>query len=171
GPARVSLSLSAISYSFWDYVFLAGLGFITNLMGHFGGLVFRVVSSGQLVWFATITSTISLIAIVLAVWLAGTMTGRIWRETPPSPQQIWLEKTFCTPIIWISFFRAWMKHKLEVNPVGWLEQRTWSGRLITWGWLAVIISLYSVMLSDPTFFQRTSVPQNLMAWLLVLSMA
>jgi len=64
-----------------------------------------------------------------------------------------------------------MKRKLEANPIGWLEQRTWSGRLITWGWLAVIISLYSAVLSDSNFFQRTSVPQNVMAWTLVLSMA
>jgi len=28
-------------------------------------------------------------------------------------------------------------------PLGGLEQRTWSGRLVTWGWFAVIISLYS----------------------------
>jgi ABC-type transport system involved in multi-copper enzyme maturation permease subunit len=37
--------------------------------------------------------------------------------------------------------------------------------------LAVIISLYSAVLSDPNFFQRTSIPQNVMAWTLVLSMA
>src|SRR5262249_5406016 len=46
-----------------------------------------------------------------------------------------------------------------------------SGRLITWGWLAVIISLYSMVLSDPNFFQRSNVPQNIMGWTLVISMA
>jgi hypothetical protein len=64
-----------------------------------------------------------------------------------------------------------MKRKLETNPIGWLEQRTWSGRLLTWGWLAIIISLYSTILTDPSFFQRTSTPQNVMGWMLVLSMA
>ena len=155
----------------WDYVFLTGIGFITNLSANFAGFVFRTVTNGQLVWFSMIVITFSLLGSLLAIRLAGAKTGRVWRETPLSPRQVWLEKTFCTPIIWLSFFRAWMKRKLERNPVGWLEQRTWSGRLITWGWLAVIVSLYSVMLTDPNFFRRSSVPQNFMAWLLVFSMA
>jgi ABC-type transport system involved in multi-copper enzyme maturation permease subunit len=155
----------------WDYVFLTGIGFITNLSAGFAAFVFRTVTNGQLVWLSIIVVTISLLGSLLAICLAGIKTGRVWREAPPSPHQVWLEKTFCTPIIWLSFFRAWMRRKLERNPVGWLEQRTWSGRLLTWGWLAVIISLYSVMLTDPNFFRRSSVPQNLMAWLLVLSMA
>ena len=107
----------------------------------------------------------------MAIRLAGAKTRRIWQEPPPSRQQIWLQQTFCTPVVWISFFRRWMKRKLEANPIGWLEQRTWSGRLLTWGWFAVIVSIYSAVLTDPGFFQRTTVPQNLMAWLLVLSMA
>jgi ABC-type transport system involved in cytochrome c biogenesis permease component len=107
----------------------------------------------------------------MVIRLAGAKTRRIWQEPPPSHQQIWLQQTFCTPVVWISFFRRWMKRKLEANPIGWLEQRTWSGRLITWGWLAVIVSVYSAVLTDPGFFQRTTVPQNVMAWTLVLSIA
>jgi len=64
-----------------------------------------------------------------------------------------------------------MKRKLERNPIGWLEQRTWSGRLLTWGWLAAVVSVYSFDLTDPIFFQRSSVPQNVMAWMLVFSIA
>lgn len=155
----------------WDYVFLTGIGFLTNLSAGFATFVFRTTTNGQLVWLSIIVSTISLLGSLLAICLAGTKTSRVWQEAPPSPHQVWLEKTFCTPIIWLSFFRAWMKRKLEKNPVGWLEQRTWSGRLLTWGWLAVILSLYSVMLTDANFFRRSSIPQNFMAWLLVLSMA
>ena len=46
-------------------------------------------------------------------------------------------------MLWLTFFRRWMRRKLERNPIGWLEQRTWSGRLVTWGWFAVLISIYS----------------------------
>jgi ABC-type transport system involved in multi-copper enzyme maturation permease subunit len=166
GSARV-----LISYSFWDYTFLAGFGFITNLMGTFGAFIFRAMTNGQICWFAGFVSAASFLGLGLAILLAGAKTRRIWQEPPPSAQQIWLQETFCRPIVWISFFHSWMKRKLEANPIGWLEQRTWSGRLLTWGWLAVIVSLYSVVLTDPSFFQRTSVPQNLMAWMLLLSMA
>jgi ABC-type transport system involved in multi-copper enzyme maturation permease subunit len=155
----------------WDYVFVVGFGFITDLSHNLSAFVFRTVTNGQLAWLAALIFTISLLGLLTALHLAGAKTRRIWREPPPSRQQVWLQQTFCTPVVWISFFRRWMKRKLEANPIGWLEQRTWSGRLITWGWLAVIISLYSVVLSDPGFFQRTSIPQNAMAWMLVISMA
>lgn len=155
----------------WDYLFVTGIGFISNLSAGFAGFVFRTVTNGQLIWLAILVMTTSLLGSILAVRLAGTKTGRIWRETPLSPRQVWLEKTFCTPVIWISFFHRWMKRKLEKNPVGWLEQRTWSGRLVTWGWLAVIISIYSLMLTNPNLIGQTSQPQYLMGWLLVLSMA
>jgi ABC-type transport system involved in multi-copper enzyme maturation permease subunit len=155
----------------WDYLFLVGFGFITNLSREFAVYIFRTVTNGQLAWLSALIFTISLLGLAIAIRLAGAKTRRIWQEPPPSSQQVWLEQKFCTPIVWISFFHRWMKRKLEANPIGWLEQRTWSGRLITWGWLAVIVSLYSMLLTDPGFFQRTSVPQNVMAWMLVLSMA
>ena len=160
-----------IEPSKWDYLFLVGFGFITNVSREFGAYIFRTVTNGQLVWLAGLIFTISFLGFLMVIHLAGLKTRRVWREQPASSQQIWLQQKFCTPVIWISFFRRWMKRKLEANPIGWLEQRTWSGRLITWGWLAVIISLYSAVLSDPNFFQRTSVPQNVMAWMLVISMA
>jgi hypothetical protein len=155
----------------WDYEFVVGIGFITNLSHSFAAFVFRTVTNGQLIWLSALVFTISLLGLLTAIRLAGAKTRRIWREPPPSRQQVWLQQTFCTPVVWISFFRRWMKRKLEANPIGWLEQRTWNGRLITWGWLAVIVSLYSIVLTDPGFFQRTSVPQNVMAWMLVISMA
>jgi ABC-type transport system involved in multi-copper enzyme maturation permease subunit len=155
----------------YDYTFLLGLGFLTNLSDGLAAIIFRTITNGQLAWFGMILFAISLLGLALAIYLAGAKTRRIWQEPPPSTQQIWLQRTFCTPIVWISFFRRWMKRKLETNPIGWLEQRTWSGRLLTWGWLAIIISLYSTILTDPSFFQRTSTPQNVMGWMLVLSMA
>lgn len=154
-----------------DYLFLVGLGFITRLSGGFAIYVFRTVTNAQLIWLAAVLFAFSLLGLVVVIAMAGAKTRRIWREPPPSAQQIWLQRTFCTPVVWIGFFRQWMKRKLETNPIGWLEQRTWSGRLITWGWLAVVISLYSIILTDPSFFQRTSDPQNILGWLLVLSMA
>jgi ABC-type transport system involved in multi-copper enzyme maturation permease subunit len=113
----------------------------------------------------------SLIALALAILIAGAKTARIWQEEPPSARQRWLEKTFCTPIIWLDFFRRWMRRKLEVNPIGWLEQRTWSGRLITWGWLGVIISLLSAALTERSFFSGDDVMEVLIVSLLIGSMA
>jgi len=52
-----------------------------------------------------------------------------------------------------------------------LEQRTWSGRLVTWGWFAVVVSLYSGALSDRNFLRNFAGFQQVMGWLLAGSLA
>jgi hypothetical protein len=106
--------------------------------------------------------------LVGAVWAAGAKTRRSWQEEPPSERQVWFRQTFCTPVLWLAFFRRWMRRKLERNPIGWLEQRTWSGRLVTWGWLAVLVSIDSLALTDP---RGANEFQKVMAWLVAGSVA
>ena len=153
-----------------DAALVVGFGFLTNSNGTWLGYtgwasVSRIVSSlGQI----TVFSWLGLTAAVLA---AGAKLRSSWQEEPPSRRQLWLQRTLCTPVLWRSFFRRWMRRKLERNPIGWLEQRTWSGRLVTWGWFAVLISIYSAVLSDRHFFEGANVLHETMAWLLAGSMA
>lgn len=151
-------------------IFVEGL----YLLGNAGGDWLSYASPGaisQLTEFGLFLILVSLVVLFLAILLTGFHTRRIWQEEPPSAREIWIQKTFCTPVFWLSFFRKWMRRKLEHNPVGWLEQRTWSGRLITWGWLAVVISLYSAVLTDRSFFRGGNPLQSIMGWLLAGSMA
>jgi ABC-type transport system involved in multi-copper enzyme maturation permease subunit len=113
----------------------------------------------------------SLLVLVAAVLIAGAKTRRSWQEEPPSPQLVWLQRTFCTPVLWLVFFRRWMRRKLERNPIGWLEQRTWSGRLVTWAWFAVLVSIYSAVFTDRYFFDSANGMQKVLAWLLAGTMA
>jgi ABC-type transport system involved in multi-copper enzyme maturation permease subunit len=64
-----------------------------------------------------------------------------------------------------------MRRKLEHNPIGWLEQRSWSGRLVTWGWLGVVTCLYCAALTGSTSFQGIGQVHGLVGWLLGGSMA
>ncbi len=102
---------------------------------------------------------------------AGARIRRSWQDEPPSLRRLWWQRKFCTPVLWLTFFRRWMRRKLERNPIGWLEQRTWSGRLVTWGWFAVLISIYSSVLTDPSFLVDSRELHETMAWLLAGSMA
>jgi len=124
-----------------------------------------------LILLALKTALSSLLALVLAVLAAGSKTARIWQEEPPSARQRWIEKTFCTPIIWLDFFRRWMRRKLEVNPIGWLEQRTWSGRVVTWSWFGVITFLLSAAITERNFFSGDDGIEVLLSCLLAGSMA
>jgi len=153
-----------------DLVLLVGLGIITNAGGNWFNYL-RLASVSQLIRAMGGVTLVSFFALLVAILAAGARTRRIWQEEPPSARQLWWEKTFCTPVLWLSFFRRWMRRKLEHNPVGWLEQRTWTGRLVTWAWFAIVISLYSAVLSDRNFFRGENVTQGVMAWLLAGSMA
>jgi len=158
------------TYASSIFAAVSGVGFITNSLG--GWQVYlRVANHAQLLAALGRTVIFSVAGLVLAVVIAGVRTRRVWQEEPPSARQIWLETTFCTPILWVDLFRRWMRWKLDHNPIGWLEQRTWSGRLVTWGWFAVIISLYSAALSDSNFFRGYSAMQRITAWFLAFTIA
>jgi ABC-type transport system involved in multi-copper enzyme maturation permease subunit len=154
-----------------DYTLALGLGFLSNVSGTWQRYFLRLVTLPQM--FGAMLQVVALSAVVLAlsILIAGARTRRIWQEQPPSAQKLWLQKTFTTPIIGISFFKRWMLHKLERNPIGWLEQRTWTGRVITWGWFAIIISLYSAVFTDRNFFRGYNSIQHAIGWLLSGSLA
>lgn len=120
------------------------------------------------------TSEAALLAVLglaLAVWLAAWRIRRNWREEPPP---MWMQRVnafFCTPRFWVKFFKRWMRWKIERNPIGWLEQRTWTGRLVTWTWFAIVVSIYSAALSDRNFFRNSHDLQLLLGWAIMASLA
>jgi ABC-type transport system involved in multi-copper enzyme maturation permease subunit len=154
----------------WDQVMAIGFALLTNMGGHWSDFI-RWAPAGLLILTIAQTALISMIALVIALLAAGAKTRRSWQEEPPSRRQVWLQRTFCTPVLWLSFFRRWMRWKLERNPIGWLEQRTWSGRLVTWGWFAVLISIYSMVFTDRHFLEGANGLHEGIAWLLAGSMA
>jgi len=150
------------------YIVLTGMGFSGNWRGAWPAYI-RLAPGAPLLWAMVKVAVLSLLGLVAAIAVAGLKTRRVWQEGPPSPRQLWWEATFCTPVLWVALLRRWMRWKLEHNPIGWLGQRTWSGRLVTWGWFAVIISLYSAVLTDRDFFRNYSGMQRTMAWLLAVT--
>ncbi len=155
----------------WSILFGNGLMVVLNFQGFWSSSMWPALGMNQVLRLFGVATLCSLLGLLLAVLTAGARTRGSWREEPPSRWRSWLEQVFCTPVLWLSFFRRWMRQKLERNPIGWLEQRTWNGRLVTWGWMAVLISVYSTVLTDHHFFWISNRIQELMAWLLAGSMA
>ena len=117
------------------------------------------------------STAIALLGLSLAVLFAAWRVRRSWQEEPPSLRVQQIEKVFCQPVIWVSFLKRWMQWKLQHNPIGWLEQRRWSGRLVTWTWFAIIVSVQSTAMMDNSFLYCYAVWETLLAWLLTISMA
>ena len=125
-----------------------------------------------MVWALGQTTVLSLLVLVAAVLVAGRKDPPLLAGGAALPATgLVAADLLHAGACGCRFFRRWMRRKLERNPIGWLEQRTWSGRLVTWGWFAVLISIYSTMLTDRHFFEDANGLQELMAWLLAGSMA
>jgi ABC-type Na+ efflux pump permease subunit len=115
-------------------------------------------------------SAVFMVAILISS--AARLIRRNWRDEPRSGLGLRMERIFCTPRVARGLFRRWMRRKIEKNPIGWLEQRTWQARTVTWSWLAVLISIYSLLLTDPLSFMRFfGECQRVLTWLLLFSMA
>jgi len=117
------------------------------------------------------TVVLSLLFLMGVIFLAAWIVRRGWQEEPPSARRVWMEETFTKPIIGVNFFHRWLRRKLERNPIGWLEQRTWSGRLVTWGWFAVMVSFYSAVFYVPNADKMLRGLQDFMAWSLLFLIA
>jgi hypothetical protein len=104
---------------------------------------------------AVVVLLLAVLALGLVVLFAAHRVKRTWQERPPHPLLVWLHARLCQPVMMQSLLRDWMRRKLDRNPIGWLEHRTWSGRIVIWGWLAVMVSIYSYALGNADFFFRS----------------
>lgn len=157
-----------------DYLLAEAMVLATNWNGVWGMNLGRNTVAIHLGWLSGAFGGMlgSFVTAVFVLHFAGWNVRRIWREEPPSARVVWLERQLFTPMLFQSMLHRWMRWKLHRNPIGWLEQRTWSGRLVTWSWFAVVISIYSAILGNPRLF-RTGFHELhvLLAWLLMGSMA
>ncbi len=114
---------------------------------------------------------VSVLTLVAVIEIAAWRLRCVWREEPPSVRQKWLAEKLATPVLGKSFLREWLHRKLERNPVGWLEMRSWTGRTVMWGWFGVMVVFYSIGLAGDYSFELFHHLQELMALLLLLGLA
>jgi ABC-type transport system involved in multi-copper enzyme maturation permease subunit len=108
------------------------------------------------VWLAVCAAlcVFSVLGLVLCLLLAARNVRRHWQEEPPSARRQAAARMLFTPRFATGFYQRWMRRKLERNPVGWIEQRTWSARLVTWTWLATLVSILGALASAPELLLR-----------------
>jgi len=92
------------------------------------------------------------IVLFLTIVAAAAVLRGTWQDRPRSKRQQEVDRIFFTPVFWASIFKRWMRWVLNRNPIGWLEQRTWTGRIASMVWFAIMISFSSVVLTYPTFY-------------------
>jgi len=129
--------------------------------------------SARACWLAAECATT--LATVLFVWrlarIAAWRIERRWREEPSARAQR-MEQVFGSPVVWRLPFRRWLRWNLDRNPVGWLAQRRWTGRIVAWAWCAVLMGFYGVTAGDRRLLLEESQRLHVaLAGLLMLSLA
>lgn len=111
-------------------------------------------AANHMVVLSVIFFSVSLVMLAVACVIASRGTRRCWQEEPPSALRVAIRRRFTTPILGQDLLKRWLRRTLERNPVGWLEQRTWTGRLVMFGWLAIVIGVFSGVAGQIDFWMR-----------------
>lgn len=154
--------------SFFPSMLGLGVAGISDFEGWWGPMFGSLTKQSRHAWLLTdiVLAAFSFLMLIGIVLGAAWNLRRVWQEEPPGARQLWLEEKLTKPVIGVNFFRRWLRRKLERNPIGWLEERTWSGRLATWGWFAVMVSFYSAFFQAPNRAVLAGV-QTMMVWMLL----
>jgi ABC-type transport system involved in multi-copper enzyme maturation permease subunit len=143
------------------------------LNSHFGGgwsgRGTRTLSTASLNSALLVTcarpAAFAVVSLLAAMLVAGRAIRLNWQEKPPSRRYLWFLRVFCEPLVWRAFFQRWIRGKLEKNPIGWLEHRSWVGRTAVGAWVAVVASFYIAMLGDSTVYRRVLTEMQFVAGL------
>jgi len=110
-------------------------------------------------------AALAAVSLLGAMLIAGRAIRLNWQEKPPSPRYLWFLRIFCEPLVWRAFFKRWIRRKLEKNPLGWLEQRSWVGRTAVGAWVAVVASFYIAIFGDSMLYRRVMTEMQFLAGL------
>jgi ABC-type transport system involved in multi-copper enzyme maturation permease subunit len=191
GAVAFALLLSWLGHIFFCMLVVFATGAV-KLIGYAGGMtkLFLVLTGVMMTWSLDTTSTglvapptaagrmatgfllIPLLSFLLALfptWLAALVLRRNWQDKPKSKRQTDTEKFFCSPVFLTGVFRAWMRRSLERNPIGWLEKRRVTSRIMSWVWLAIMISFSTTLAYGGSGMRPREF--NVLMWMLLISIA
>lgn len=149
-----------------------GLGFAINADGvwqsRWGSAVGSRLLLSTFEWLVIISGLALLGLVRFAAW----RVKRTWQQGPASARMEWLKTKLVSPTVFTEVLRRWLRWELQRNPIGWLERRSWSGRLVVWSWLAVVTCVYSSLILNVGVYGRGFHSlQMVLAWMLAGSIA
>jgi ABC-type transport system involved in cytochrome c biogenesis permease component len=132
------------------------------------GAALLTAASGLNTALGVFVASVTVLFVVL--FLAARQLRKNWQDEPPSPWRQWWLNTFCTPRLWRGMFHKKMARTLDRNPIGWLQQYSWSARLAKWGWCLGLV-LYECFLILYDYWDNYMSWQFWPALFLIASMA
>jgi ABC-type transport system involved in cytochrome c biogenesis permease component len=144
--------------------------FVWNSEGTMWNEIFSYPSATRAVLAGMLFLSLSaLLFLILWGLFAASVLRRNWQDKPKTRRQAEVENFLFKPVFWTALFRRWMRRSLERNPIGWLEKRSWTGRITAWIWLAVMILFASAITSETSHSYVKDF--NALMWMLLVSIA
>jgi ABC-type transport system involved in multi-copper enzyme maturation permease subunit len=142
------------------------------LLGTGMGAFYAGVYGGSCMFGAKAVLMSSVFCFLFSYGMAAANTDKSTLDVPPTVEEEKFRQELSEPVVGAAFLKNWMRHKLERNPVGWLEQRSLSGRLALWGWLGMITIFYCFALSIyGSYWERLNLAHVWLLLILLMSLA
>ncbi len=98
-----------------------------------------MVTNPLVLWICVGQVISALLLLLGTLALLNRNLRRLSVETGLTQRQVWWRTTFCTPRLFKRTFKRVNRGLLNRNPIGWLQRRTWTARVATWGWLGAVV--------------------------------
>ena len=144
--------MSSVEYHRFDLIMEIGFFGATDLERTWPNILmlFRPARQAAFFWLAGGVAVVSVLILGTGIWFAAAIVRRSWQDAPPAAWRVRWARVWCAPVFGARWLRARQEARLSRNPIGWLEWRSWSGRLVAWGVLAVgvVMSAFTIGTAD-----------------------
>jgi ABC-type transport system involved in cytochrome c biogenesis permease component len=86
----------------------------------------------------------------IAIVVCGNQLRLSLQNVPGSLGRMRLVELICAPRFWVASLQRRMSSSLDRNPIGWLQEYSWSARAIKWGWLGLFGMVDAWMIGQQT---------------------
>lgn len=141
---------TALSLLFFTTSSHVGLGWNSGLTNDWSRVWAALPAGGGHLWHQTATMLLLGCAVAAAAiaGIAARSVRAVWGEQPPSAALEKARRKLLTPRFLSGLLRRRLTRTLELNPIGWLHQRTPQARMVKLGWFLAVILGESIALSE-----------------------
>jgi hypothetical protein len=114
------------------------------------GLFLRSSVGGALGWLFSLAMWIAMdLALFLALIRISVRRLQLtWQEETAAPEQPGWVEVFSDSDFWRTAFRWDKRRTLDLNPIAWLQEYSWTARLTKWGWFLGTLLVEVILVSN-----------------------
>src|SRR6266478_3269308 len=150
GLIELTTKASVREYGRWSRSYP---GFIlTSVETTWGELWSSLTPAGRAHWFRGVAVMLSASFLILlgSTWVVARRNEHSWRDAPDQFFDSELRRRFLSPRFGVQSLKRNLSRSLTMNPIGWLQHYSPSGRMVKWGWCFFVIVVEIIFSLNPS---------------------